>query len=53
MSNALAGVRLDHNNPIPLYYQAARALEEAIEDGRLPRGQAGERVGSRGAAGDP
>jgi GntR family transcriptional regulator len=38
VSNALAGVRLDHNSPVPLYHQAARALEEAIEDGRLPRG---------------
>jgi DNA-binding GntR family transcriptional regulator len=31
-------VRLDHASPLPLYHQAARALEEAIEDGRLPRG---------------
>jgi GntR family transcriptional regulator len=38
MPGALAGVTLDTNSPIPLYYQAARALEEAIEDGRLPRG---------------
>jgi GntR family transcriptional regulator len=38
MSSALAGVTLDPNSPVPLYYQAARALEEAIEDGRLPRG---------------
>jgi DNA-binding transcriptional regulator YhcF (GntR family) len=38
MSNALSGVRLDHYSPVPLYHQAARALEEAIEDGRLPRG---------------
>lgn len=38
MVNVLAGVRLDHSSPVPLYYQAARALEEAIEDGRLPRG---------------
>src|ERR687894_512104 len=38
MSSVLAGVRLDHASPVPLYYQAARALEEAIEDGRLPRG---------------
>jgi GntR family transcriptional regulator len=38
MTNALAGVTLDHYSPIPLYYQAARALEGAIEDGRLPRG---------------
>lgn len=36
--NALSGVKLDHNSPVPLYHQAARALEEAIEDGRLPRG---------------
>jgi GntR family transcriptional regulator len=38
MVNALAGATLDHNSPVPLYYQAARLLEEAIEDGRLPRG---------------
>lgn len=38
MSGALAGVRLDHASPLPLYHQAARVLEEAIEDGRLPRG---------------
>jgi DNA-binding GntR family transcriptional regulator len=38
MANVLAGVTLDHNSPVPLYHQAARALEEAIEDGRLPRG---------------
>src|ERR687897_2385832 len=38
MSSVLAGVRLNHASPVPLYYQAARALEEAIEDGRLPRG---------------
>jgi DNA-binding GntR family transcriptional regulator len=34
----LAGVRLDHFSPVPLYHQAAQALERAIEDGRLPRG---------------
>jgi GntR family transcriptional regulator len=38
MSSVLVGVRLDHASPVPLYYQAARVLEEAIEDGRLPRG---------------
>jgi DNA-binding GntR family transcriptional regulator len=38
MTSALSGVRLDHASPVPLYHQAARALEEAIEDGRLPRG---------------
>src|ERR687897_832741 len=38
MTSVLAGVRLDHASPVPLYYQAARALEVAIEDGRLPRG---------------
>lgn len=38
MVNALSGVTLDHNSPVPLYHQAARVLEEAIEDGRLPRG---------------
>jgi GntR family transcriptional regulator len=34
----LDGVRLDHSSPVPLYHQAAQALEQAIEDGRLPRG---------------
>lgn len=38
MSSALAGVRLDHSSPVPLYHQAAQVLEEAITDGRLPRG---------------
>jgi GntR family transcriptional regulator len=38
MTSALAGVSLDHSSPVPLYYQAARVLEEAIEDGRVPRG---------------
>src|SRR5919199_6577798 len=36
--SALAGIKLDHSSPVPLYYQAAQALEQAIEDGRLPRG---------------
>jgi DNA-binding GntR family transcriptional regulator len=38
MIDALDGVRLDHGSPVPLYHQAAQALEAAIEDGRLPRG---------------
>jgi DNA-binding GntR family transcriptional regulator len=38
MPSALAGVRLDHSSPVPLYHQAAQALEQAIEDGRLPQG---------------
>lgn len=38
MIDALAGVRLNHSSPVPLYHQAAQALEAAIEDGRLPRG---------------
>src|ERR687885_3025608 len=38
MSGVLGGVRLDHSSPVPLYHQAAKVLEEAIEDGRLPRG---------------
>ena len=38
MIDALAGVRLVHGSPVPLYHQAAQALEAAIEDGRLPRG---------------
>ena len=38
MTSALAGVSLDHSSPVPLYHQATWALEEAIEDGRLPPG---------------
>lgn len=38
MVNALSGVTLDANSPVPLYHQAAQVLEKAIEDGRLPRG---------------
>ena len=38
MIGSLSGVRLDHDSPVPLYHQAARVLEGAIEDGRLPRG---------------
>src|SRR5919199_4229389 len=38
MTSAFAGVSLDHSSPVPLYHQAAKVLEEAIEDGRLPRG---------------
>jgi DNA-binding GntR family transcriptional regulator len=37
-SSVLAGVGLDYSSPVPLYHQAAQALEQAIEDGRLPRG---------------
>jgi DNA-binding GntR family transcriptional regulator len=37
-SGILDRVRLDHSSPVPLYHQAAQALERAIEDGRLPRG---------------
>ena len=29
---------MDQSSPVPLYHQAAQALEAAIEDGRLPRG---------------
>ena len=29
---------MDPGSPVPLYHQAAQALERAIEDGRLPRG---------------
>src|SRR4028119_1427778 len=38
MTDALAGVTLEHSSPVPLYHQAAQALERAIEEGRLPRG---------------
>jgi GntR family transcriptional regulator len=37
-SGVLGGVRLDHSSPVPLYHQAAQALEQAIDDGRLARG---------------
>lgn len=38
MNNALEGLELNHGSPMPLYHQAARLIEEAIEDGRLPGG---------------
>ncbi len=38
MMNALAGATLERSSPVPLYPQATRLQEEAIEDGRLPRG---------------
>jgi DNA-binding GntR family transcriptional regulator len=38
MSDVLAGMRLDFSSPVPLYHQVAQSLEQAIEDGRLPRG---------------
>ncbi|MCO5967426.1 GntR family transcriptional regulator [Actinoallomurus soli] len=31
-------VRVDRASPVPLYYQVARQLEEAVHDGRLPPG---------------
>ncbi|MBX6765532.1 MAG: GntR family transcriptional regulator, partial [Rubrobacteraceae bacterium] len=31
MGRGLRGVRLDHNSPVPLYHQAAREIERAIE----------------------
>lgn len=34
----LSGISLDPSSPVPLYHQAARALERAIEEGELPRG---------------
>lgn len=33
--NALDGVSLDPRSPVPLYHQAAQALEEAVSDRRL------------------
>jgi DNA-binding GntR family transcriptional regulator len=33
-----ATLRLDRSSPVPLYFQVAEALEEAITDGRLPPG---------------
>lgn len=38
MKGALEGMELDHGSPMPLYHQAARLIEDAIEDGRLPGG---------------
>lgn len=38
MAEVLAGRRLDHDSPVPLYHQTAQVLEAAIEDGRLPEG---------------
>lgn len=38
VSEALQNVDLDHRSPMPLYYQAAEALEEAINEGRLAGG---------------
>jgi GntR family transcriptional regulator len=38
VNNALEGLELDHSSPIPLYHQAARLIEAAIEEGRLPGG---------------
>ena len=31
-------VQLDRNSPVPLYFQAAQALEQAITSGKLPPG---------------
>jgi len=38
ISRVLSGINLDPSSPVPLYHQAARALERAIEAGELPRG---------------
>jgi DNA-binding GntR family transcriptional regulator len=38
MTEILSKVTLDDTSPVPLYHQVAQALQEAIEDGRLPRG---------------
>ena len=35
MTDTLNGIRLDRSSPVPLYYQAAQALEEAVLSGRL------------------
>lgn len=43
---------MDPSSSAPLYHQAARALEEAVEDGRLPRGSrlvANQAIGARKA----
>ena len=34
----IAAFLLDRASPVPLYYQVAQYLEEAIEDGRMPPG---------------
>lgn len=38
ISELLRALSLDRTSPIPLYFQAAQALEAAILDGRLPPG---------------
>ena len=38
MSDVLAGVRINHSSPVPLCYQAAQVLKQAIEGGWLPQG---------------
>ena len=35
---ALDGLRLDRASPVPLYFQVAQFLEQAIDDGRMPPG---------------
>ncbi len=49
--NALAGATLDHNSPVPLYYQAARLLDRTrrghgSHSARLPRGLCAARLRS-------
>jgi len=38
MANILEGIRVDRTSPVPLYFQVAQQLEEAIESGRVPPG---------------
>lgn len=38
MSGALNGVSVDRSSPVPLYFQVATQLEQAIESGRLAEG---------------
>ncbi len=38
LADVLAGEPLDYDSPVPLYHQAARVLEAAIEDDSLPEG---------------
>lgn len=38
MSSVLAGLTVDRNSPIPLYYQVSQHLERAIASGEIPHG---------------
>ncbi|KWX01384.1 GntR family transcriptional regulator [Carbonactinospora thermoautotrophica] len=38
MSQLSRAIRVDRTSPVPLYFQVAQALEQAIESGELPHG---------------